>query len=126
MSDKWVTYFNRFLLAFSDTKATAETGEAGEGAGQEEEPQEVQQDDPGEELEGAVGGDLTGDPLEGVGANEEVEDDDKDDDDKDEYEDEYDAEEEAYLNQFINKDSVVSKGQRANGSPSGSIFWNLF
>ena len=132
MYNKWVTYFNWFLLAFSDAKATVETGEAGEGAGQEEEPQEEQQDEPGEELEGAVGGDLAGDLLEGVGANKEVEDDnddeDDDDDDEDEYEykDEYDAEEEAYLNQFINKDYVVSKGQRANGSPSRSIFRNLF
>ena len=88
-----------------------------------------QQDEPGEELEGAVGGDPVDDLLGGVGANEEVEDDndnkDKDNEDN-EYEDEYDAEEEAYLNQFINKDSVVSKGQRANGSPSRSIFRNLF
>ena len=37
------------------------------------------------------------------------EEDDKDDtEDEDKYEDEEDAEEEAYLNQFINKDSVVS------------------
>ena len=117
MYDKRVMYFNQFLLAFSDTKATAETDEAGEGAGQQQEPQVEQQDEPGEELEGAVGGDPVGDLLGGVGANEEVEDDeDEDDDDKDnEYEDEYDAEEEAYLNQFINKDSVASKGQRANG-----------
>ena len=33
MFDKRVTYFNQFLLAFSDPKATAETDEAGEGAG---------------------------------------------------------------------------------------------
>ena len=38
MYNKQVTYFDRFLLAFSDAKATAETGEAGEGAGQEQEP----------------------------------------------------------------------------------------
>ena len=83
-----------------------------------------QQDKPGEELEGAVGGDAVDDPLEGVGANEEVEDDNDDKDNADnEYEDEYDAEEEAYLNQFINKGL---SGQRTNGSPSGSIFWNLF
>ena len=87
-----------------------------------------QQDKLGEELEGAVGGDLVDDPLGGVGANEEVEDDnDEEEDDEDnEYEDEYDAEKEAYLNQFINKDYVVSKGQRVNGSPSGSIFQKLF
>ena len=91
-----------------------------------------QQDEPGEELEGGVGGDPVDDLLGGVGANEEVEDDnddeedDNNDDEDNEYEDEYDAEEEAYLNQFINKDSVVSKGQRANRSLSGSIFWNLF
>ena len=129
MYNKWVMYFNWFLLAFSDTKATVETGEAGEGAGQQQEPQVEQQDEHGEELEGAVGGDPVDDPLGGVGANEEVQDDNDDEDNNDEdneYEDEYDAEEEAYLNQFINKDSVVSKGQRANGSPSGSIFQNLF
>ena len=39
MDDKRVMYFNQFLLAFSDAKATAETGEAGEGGGQEGEPQ---------------------------------------------------------------------------------------
>ena len=84
MYDKWVTYFNRFLLAFSDAKATAETAEAGEGAGQQQEPQVEQQDKPGEELEGAVGGDQVGDLLGGVGANEEVEDDDdKDEDNED-------------------------------------------
>ena len=63
-----------------------------------------------------MGGDPVDDPLGGVGAIEEVEDDnnneeDNEDDEDNEYEDEYDAEEEAYLNQFINKDSVVSKGQ---------------
>ena len=57
-----------------------------------------QQDEPGEELEGAVGGDPVDDPLGGVGANEEVEDDneeeeEEDNDEDNEYEDEYDAEE---------------------------------
>ena len=72
-----------------------------------------------------MGGDLVNDPLGGVGAIEEMEDDNDDEednkDDKDnKYEDEYDAEEEAYLNQFINKDSVVSKGQ--TGHQVGQFF----
>ena len=50
--------------------------------------------------------------------DEEIEDDDTEDEDK--YEDEEDADKEAYLNQFINKDSVVSNWVSGSAGPSGS------
>ena len=56
-----------------------------------------------------------------MAAHEELDDDDDDDDDEqdDEYDDDYDPEEDAYLNQFINKDSIVSNW--ASGSSGSEI-----
>ena len=85
-------------------QSTAAEGQAAEdedGCVQEVQAEQEQLD---EQAEGAV----SGDPLV-VTQNVVEEEDDKDDtEDEDEYEDEEDAEEEAYLNQFINKDCVVS------------------
>ena len=84
------------------TAAKGQTAEDEGGCVQEAQAEQEQLD---EQAEGAVGGD----PL-AVAQNVVVDLNEEEDDteDEDEYEDEEDAEEEAYLNQFINKDFVVS------------------
>ena len=105
---KRVTSFNCFLLAFADVQGTAAEGQAAEDEGGCVQEAQAEQEQLDEQAEGAV----SGDPLDVtqnvvVDPNEE-EDDEDDTEDEDEYEDERDAEKEAYLNQLINKDSVVS------------------
>ena len=98
--------FNRFLLAFAEVQGTAAEGQAAEYEGDDVQEVQGEQEQLDEQAEGAI----SGDPLD-VRQNVVVGDgNDKEDDteDEDEYEDEEDVEEEAYLNQFINKDSVVS------------------
>ena len=105
---KQVTSFSRFLLAFADAQGTATEGQAAEDEGEGVQEAQGEQEQLDEQAEGAV----SGDPLDirqnvVVDPNEE-EDDEDNTEDEDKYEDEEDAEEEAYLNQFINKDSMVS------------------
>ena len=105
---KRVMSFNHFLLAFADAQSTAAEGQAAEDEGGCVQEVQAEQEQLDEQAEGAV----SGDPLDiaqnvVVDLNEE-EDNEDDTEDEDKYEDEEDAEEEAYLNQFINKDSVVS------------------
>ena len=102
---KWVMSFSQFLLAFADTQHTAAKGQAAEDEGEGVQEAQGEQEQLDEQAEGAVGGD----PLD-IRQNVVLDPNDEEDDteDEDKYEDEEDEEEEAYLNQFINKDSVVS------------------
>ena len=89
-------------------QVTATKGQAAEDEGGHVHEAQAEQEQLDEQAEGAV----SGDPLDiaqnvVVDLNEE-EDNEDNTEDEDKYEDEKVAEEEAYLNQFINKDSVVS------------------
>ena len=93
--------FNRFLLAFADMQGTAAKGQAAEDEGDDVQEAQGEQEQLDEQAEGAVGGDPLDVRQNVVVGNGK-------DKDNTEDEDEEDVEEEAYLNQFINKDSVVS------------------
>ena len=104
---KQVTTYNRFLLAFSDTKKDAEP--SGEGDGGEDHGEEAKEDD--EEPLATPLDDKPADPLAAADPDEkgnldEEEDDDNDDDDKEDEEEDDEADE--YLKKFVNKGKEVN------------------
>ena len=101
---KWVTTYNRFLLAFSDAKKDAEPSREGDRGEDDEDKAKEDEEEPLAEPQK----DKPTDPLAADPDEEDDPDEEEDDDDNEEEDEDEDDEADEYLRQFMNKGGEVN------------------